>query len=56
MVQCLIPQKSYLFLIFIIIFLQRYESLAEILLTATESDAASQYTEWLVILVNNFHI
>ena len=36
---------SYIF----IIFLQRYESLTEILLTATESGAASRSIEWLVI-------
>ena len=55
MIQCLIS-KSYLFLFFFIIFLQRYRLLAEILLAATKSDAASQYIEWLVILVNNFYI
>ena len=50
-IQCLIS-KIYLFLTFFIIFLQRYGLLAEILLTAAKRDAASQYTERLVILVN----
>ena len=54
-IQCLIP-KNYLFLTFSIILLQRYESLAEILLTATKSDEASQYIEWLVILLNDIHV
>ena len=31
------------------LFLHRYESLAEILLTAIKSDTASQYIKWLVI-------
>ena len=45
------PKKLSISNIFII-FSQRYESLAEILLTATKSDAASQFIVWLVILLN----
>ena len=49
------PKKLFVSNIFII-FLKRYRLLAEILLTAIKSDAASQYTEWLVILAEKFCI
>ena len=45
--------KNNIFLTFLVLFLQRYRLLDKTLLTATKSDAASQYIEWLVILVDN---